>query len=95
MSSSEISAEPMLDTDDYLHENQDQLTELDGKGLLPPLDLTQEYKVYTVGGNKSGAHKSIVLTTDDEHFVTVKLGFIEVGGKLQIYPVTQTIDKKE
>lgn len=93
MSSSEIFAEPMLDTDDYLKEYKDQLTELDEEGLLPPLELILEYKVYTIRGNKFGAHKSIVLTTDDEHFVTVELGFIEVDGKLHIYPVTQSIDK--
>lgn len=93
MSSSEIFAEPMLDTDDYLQEYKDQLTELNEKGLLPPLELILEYKVYTIRGNKFGAHKSIVLTTDDEHFVTVELGFIEVDGKLHIYPVTQSIDK--
>lgn len=93
MSSSEIFAEPMLDTDDYLQEYKDLLTELDEEGLLPPLELILEYKVYTIRGNKFGAHKSIVLTTDDEHFVTVELGFIEVDGKLHIYPVTQSIDK--
>lgn len=85
----------MLDTDDYLQKYKEQLTELDEQGLLPPLDKILEYKVYSIRGSKFGAHKSIVLTTDDEHFVTVELGFIEVGGKLHIYPVTQPIDKSE
>ena len=94
-STGEIFAEPMLDTEDYLQEYKEQLTELDGKGLLPPLDLILEYKVYTIRGNKFGAHKSIVLTTDDEHFVTVELGFFKVGSKKHIYPATQSIDKSE
>ena len=95
MSSSEIFAEPMLDTDDYLDEYIKQLTELDQKGLLPPLDSKLEYKVYSIRGSKFGAHKSIVLTTDDEHFVTVELGFIEIDGKNHIYPATQRVDKSE
>ena len=48
MSSSEIFAEPVLDTDDYLQEYKDLLAELDEGGLLPPLDLILEYKVYTI-----------------------------------------------
>ena len=58
----------MLDTDDHLDEYIKQLTELDQKGLLPPLDSKLEYKVYSIRGSEFGAHKSIVLTTDDEHF---------------------------
>lgn len=93
MSSSEIFAEPMLDTDDYLQAYNEQLTELDKKELLPPLDLKLEYKVYSIRESKFGAHKSIVLTTDDEHFVTVELGFITVNGKKHIYPVTRPINR--
>ena len=85
MSSSDIFAEPMLDTEDYLEEYRQQLNELDKEG--------QEYKVYSFLGGKFGAHKSIVLTTDDEHFVTVELGFREVNDKKHIYPVTRSIDK--
>ena len=83
----------MLDTDDYLQEYKDQLTELDEEGLLPQLDLKLEYKVYSIRGSEFGAHKSIVLTTDDEHFVTVELGFMTVDGKKHIYPVTRSVDK--
>lgn len=93
MSSSDIFAAPMLDTDDYLQMYKDQLIELDKKGLLPQLDLKQGYKVYSIRGSEFGAHKSIVLTTDDEHFVTVELGFIKVNGKKHIYPVTRAMNK--
>ena len=35
MSLTDIFAEPMLDSDEYLEEYEEQLTELDKKGLLP------------------------------------------------------------
>ncbi|XP_078372868.1 uncharacterized protein LOC144656518 [Oculina patagonica] len=95
MSSNAFFAEPMLDTEEYLQAYKEQLTELDNEGLLPPLDEELEYKVYSIRGEKFGAHKSIVLTTDDEHFVTVELGFIIINGKKHIYPVTQAIDRSD
>ncbi|KAJ7365579.1 hypothetical protein OS493_005694 [Desmophyllum pertusum] len=93
MSSNDIFAEPMLDTKDYLQEYKNQLAELDNKGVLPILDEQLEYKVYSYRGSDFGAHKSIVLTSDDEHFVSVELGFTEVKGKKHIYPVTRSVDK--
>ena len=93
MSSSEIFAEPMIDTKEYLQKYKEQLIELKNKRLLPQLDLKLGYKVYSFRGSGFGAHKSIVLTTDDEHFVTVELGFIKVNGIKHIYPVTRSIDK--
>ena len=93
MSSNDIFAEPMLDTDDYLQKYKNQLVELHKKGLLPRLDLKLKYKVYSIRGSEFGAHKSIVLTSDDKHFVSVELGFIKVNGKKHIYPVTRSIDK--
>ena len=93
MSSSEVFAAPMLDTEEYLQKYKQQLIELNNKGLLPQLNLKLEYKVYSIRGSEFGAHKSIVLTTDDEHVGTVELGFIKVNGKKHIYPVTRSIDK--
>ncbi len=93
MSSNALFAEPMLDTEEYLQAYKEQLIELNNQGLLPRLDMKLVYKVYSIRGEKFGAHKSIVLTTDDEHFVTVELGFIKVDGKKHIYPVTRSIDK--
>ena len=89
----DIFAEPMLDTDEYLKEYSNQLVDLEKKGLLPRLDVNLTYKVYSIQGSEFGAHKSIVLTTDDEHFVTVELGFRTVFGKKHIYPVTRPLDK--
>lgn len=93
MSSNDVFAEPMLDTEEYLEEYREQLIELDKKNLLPQLNLKLKYKVYSIRGSGFGAHKSIVLTTDDEHFVTVELGFIEVEGVNHIYPATNAVDK--
>lgn len=83
----------MLDTEDYLQKYKKQLIELDKKGLLPQLNLKLGYKVYSFRGSEFGAHKSIVLTTDDEHFVTVELDFMKVNGKKHIYPLTRSVDK--
>ena len=70
---------------------KNQLIELDNKGLLSKLDATLPYKVYSIRGSEFGAHKSIVLTADDEHFFTVELDFIKVNGKKHIYPVTRQL----
>ena len=93
MSLSDIFAEPMIDTEKYLQKYKDQLIDLHKKGLLPRLDVNLTYKVYTIRGSQFGAHKSIVLTADDEHFITVELGFITVDGKKHIYPVTRELSK--
>ena len=89
----DVFAEPMLDTKEYLEKYKKQLIELDKKGLLPKLDSKLKYKVYSLCESGCGAHKSIVLTTDDEHFVSVELGFITVDGKKHIRPVTREIKK--
>ena len=92
-SPSDVFAEPMIDSDDYLKEYVKQLRKLNAQGLLPDLKKTLKYKVYSIQGSGFGAHRSIVLTSDDEHFVTVELGFITVNEKKHIYPVTKAIDK--
>ena len=70
MSSTDVFAEPMLNSDENLEECKKQLTELGKKGLLPNLDAILTYKVYSFSGSNFGAHKSIVLTTTDKHSVT-------------------------
>ena len=95
MSLTDVFAEPMLDTEEYLEEYREQLVDLDEKGLLPKLDENLTYKVYSIRGSEFGAHESIVLTTDDEHFITVELGFIIVDGKKHIYPVTRSLSKSK
>ena len=92
MSLKDFFAEPMLESKEYLEEYMKQITELGKKGLLPDLDETLDYKVYSIRGSDFGAHKSIVLTTDGEHFLTVELGFLEVNGTKHIYPVTKPLD---
>ncbi|XP_078373742.1 uncharacterized protein LOC144657287 [Oculina patagonica] len=94
MSTSDVFAEPMLDTEDYLKQYKEQLIELGKKGFLPKLDVMLKYKVYSIRGSEFGAHKSLVLTTNDTHFVTVELGFLNVNGKKHIYPVTRPISDK-
>ena len=89
----DVFAEPMLDADEYLEEYKQQLIELDEQGLLPNLNTKLKYKVYSIQGSSFGAHKSIVLTTNDEQFVSVELGFIVIDGRKHIYPVTKKIDK--
>lgn len=83
-----IFAEPMPDTEEFLDPYRKQLVELDTNGCLPKLRKELQYKVYSIRGHKFGAHKSIALTTDEENFFTVELGFIAVDGKKYIYPVT-------
>ena len=92
-SGGDIFAEPMLDTDEYLEEYMQQLTELGEQGLLPDLTETLKYKVYSIQGSSISAHKSIVLSTNDEQFVSVELGFITINGRKHIYPVTKKVDK--
>ena len=92
-SCNDVFAEPMLDADEYLEEYKQQLIELDKQNLLPNLNTKMKYKVYSIQGGSFGAHKSIVLTTNDEQFVSVELGFIEIDGLNHIYPVTEKIDK--
>ena len=92
-SCNDVFAEPMLDADEYLKEYKQQLIELDKQNLLPNLNTKMKYKVYSIQGSSFGSHKSIVLTTNDEQFVSVELGFIEIDGLNHIYPVTEKIDK--
>ena len=92
-SCNDVFAEPMLDTEQYLEKYKQQLIELGKQNLLPNLNTKMKYKVYSIQGGSFGAHKSIVLTTNDEQFVSVELGFIEIDGLNHIYPATEKIDK--
>ena len=82
-------AQAMLCTDEYLARYKEQIKTLEEKGLLPDLKKSMFYKVYTIQGNQAYAHQSVVLTTNDKHFVTVELGFHEVDNTKYIYPVTK------
>ena len=91
MSLSDFFVEPMLDDDKHLDEYFTQITELGKEGLLPNLDEPLTYKVYSISGGHFGAHKSIVLTTNDKHFITVELDFKTFAGKKHIYPRTREL----
>ena len=92
-SSNNVFAEPMLDDETFLEEYVDDLRALQEEGHLPS-DFNKEvpYKVYSFEGSGCGSHRSIVLSTDDERFFSVELGFIKVDGIKRIYPVTRKID---
>ena len=83
----------MPKTLEYLHEYWWKVVDLENKGFLPfnKLDVCLPYYVFSIGGSKFGAHKSIVLTTDNERFVTVELGFRTVDGRKFTSPVTRPL----
>lgn len=91
MSSTDFFVAPMLEDDKHLEEYFTQIIELRKKGLLPNLDEPLTYKVYSISGSNFGAHKSIVLTTNDKHFVTVELDFKTFDGEKHIYPRTREL----
>lgn len=92
-SGDDIFAEPMIVTEGYLEKYREQLTELKKQDLLPVMNQKLKYKVYSIQSRGFGSHKSIVLTTTDQHFVSVELGFQTINGKKHIYPVTRKIDE--
>lgn len=84
-------AEPMLEDNTFLGDYKKKLKTLLKEGSIPKLDEKKTFKVYSIKGSSFGAHKSIVLTADDQHFFTVELGFITVDGVKRIYPVTRKL----
>ena len=94
-SCNDVFAEPMLEDDKtFLEKYVKKLKKLQNQGVLPS-DLEEEkpYKVYSVEGSSCGAHRSIVLSSDDKRFFTIELGFTEdADGIHRIYPVTKEID---
>ena len=91
MSLNDFYVEPMLVDDKHLEEYFTQITGLGEKGLLPDLDEPLTYKVYSISGSHFGTHKSIVLTTNDKHFITVELDFKTFDDKKHIYPRTREL----
>lgn len=90
----DVFAEPMPDDDEnFLQKYAEKLGKLQKEGHLPA-DLKKEmaYKVYSIEGSSCGAHRSIVLSSDDQRFFSMELGFIVVDGIKRVYPVTQKID---
>lgn len=87
-----VFAKPMLDDKRNLKKYAEQLETLAKQGLLPDLKKKMLYKVYSLQGTQCGSHKSVILSTDDKHFVTVELGFTSVKGEKRIRPVTKKIN---
>ena len=95
-SCNDVFAEPMLENDEtFLEDYSDDLRALQEAGDLPS-DLKKEmtYKVYSLEGSGCGSHRSIVLSTDDQRFFSIELGFITVDGVKRIYPATRKIDAR-
>ena len=93
---SDIFADPMLDSDEYLAEYCNQLKKLQEQGLFPDLEKNMEYKVYSIRGSSFGFHKSIVLTSNNKHFVTVELGLMGMPDERNhIYLVTRALNADE
>ena len=90
--SSKPTAEAMLDGEEAIQEYTNQIDEYRGKGLLPNLNQILPYKVYKIRKQEIGADESIVLSTEDKHFVTVELGFKKKKGKNHVYPRTGPLD---
>lgn len=96
-SCNDVFAEPMLENDEtFLEDYSDDLRALQEAGDLPSdLKKKMTYKVYSLEGSGCGSHRSIVLSTDDQRFFSIELGFIyTVDGVKRIYPVTRKIDAR-
>ena len=89
----DVFAESMLDDDTFLEEYATEVQALRLQGVLPSdLEKKLPYKVYSFEGSSFGAHRSIVLSSDDQQFFTIELGCITVDDIKRVYPVTQTLD---
>ena len=85
-------AYPMLDDPEFLLPFWTKLQGLEKEGKLPDLKKTMNYKVYTIRGSQVGAHKSVVLSSDEKIFFTVELSFnVAFDGKRRVYPATDTL----
>ncbi|CAB4003004.1 Hypothetical predicted protein [Paramuricea clavata] len=100
-SGNDVFAEPMPEPmpETFLENYFDDLRELKAAGHLPSnFEEVMSYSVYSLRGSTIGAHKSIVLSPDDQHFFSIELGFTETVEdgviKKRIYPATKKIDAK-
>lgn len=65
----------MLQGDNFLEQYIEELRELLQEGSIPNLKEKKTFKVYSIKGSSFGAHKSIVLTADDQRFFTAGLHY--------------------
>ena len=87
-------AKPVLTDQKHIDEYWEQLHELERQGMLPDLTTQLQYHVYTIKGGGFCAHKSVVLSSNKTHFVTVELGLYKEGGDWHIYPRTRALSKE-
>lgn len=81
----------MLTDQKHIDEYWEQLHELGRQGMLPDLSEKLQYYVYTIKAGGVCGHKSVVLSSNNIHFVTVELGFYETDGKYHVQPVTKAL----
>ena len=87
-------ANPVLMDQKHIDEYWEQLHELGRQGMLPDLSENLQYKVYTIKAGGVCGHKSVVLSSNNIHFVTVELGFSKNNGKWHVSPVTKALAAK-
>ena len=84
-------ANPVLTDQRHMDEYWEQLHELERQGMLPDLSEQLQYHVYTIKAGGVCGHKSVVLSSNNIHFVTVELGFYKNDGKRHVGPVTRAL----
>lgn len=87
-------ANPVLTDQKHIDEYWEQLRELGRQGMLPDLSEKLQYYVYTIKAGGVCGHKSVVLSSNNIHFVTVELGFYNNDGKWHVKPVTKALAAK-
>lgn len=68
-----------------------QLHKLDNEGMLPNLNQELYYNVYTIKAGGACGHMSVVLSSNNIHFVTVELGLQKKGGQWYVFPTTRKL----
>ena len=87
-------AKPVLTSKEDIEVYREQNRDLDKKGMLPDMDKQLQYKVYTIKAGGVCGHKSVVLSSNDIHFVTVELGFYKKNGENYVRPTTRPLTKR-
>lgn len=77
--------------DEAITEYWKQLEVLGEQGMLPELQQQLWYHVYTIEGGGFCGHKSVVLSSNNIHFVTVELNIRQKNGRLYVYPKTRAL----
>ena len=86
-------ANAMVDVSQAKEDLWNRLVDLKKQGCLPDLQKKMKYKVYSFRGSECGAQMSIVLSADNENFVTVELIVDTVDGKKYTILLTRPLAK--